>query len=174
MAPKGGLELTLNGHSSLPAVRADPQTVVREIRMVGYALINSFLVQQRLYADYLDLPPARALVFLTVMVGSSQRYTRAPNLDDSYRGAKVLPRSSIVPMSRRSIAAATNLPRETVRRIVAELIESGYLIDLGRRGVTPRIGEILTEPAQALVRQLTAEVARLTNELARLGAVVEG
>ena len=160
-------------HSSLPATRAAPETVLREIRMVAYALMNSFLIQQRLYGDYLGLSPTRATVFLTVMADSTQRFARLPELDDSYRGAKVLPRSEVIPISRRAVAAATNLPRETVRRIVAELIESGHLLDVGRRGVTPRIGEILTDPAQDLIRNLTTEVSRLTNELAKLGALVE-
>ena len=174
VARKEARDLTVEAHPSLPAARADPETVVREIRMVGYALINSFLIQQRLYGDYLGLSPTRTMVFLTVMAASTQRFARASDLDDSYRGAKVLPRSEVIPISRRAIAAATNLPRETVRRIVAELVQSGHLIDVGRRGVTPRVGEILTEPAQDLVRHLTAEVARLTNDLARLGALTEG
>jgi len=157
--------------SSGQAERIDPDILLAETRMAGFAMVNSYLRQYRILADYLEMKPASALVFLTILVAASQRFVRRTPIQDEFRGVAPLPPEDLIPISRRALASATGLPRETVRRIVAELIASGDVIEVGRKGVINRFGELLRPGAQHAVKLLAAEYAQTFEALSRLGVL---
>ena len=76
------------------------------------------------------------------------------------------------PVSRRAIAAATGLPRETVRRKIAQLVDEGHLSE-GPKGVRTRGGVLgerrNTEFCAALIR----EFQRTAADLGRIERVAE-
>src|SRR5271165_4200869 len=140
--------------------------------MAGYAIINSFLKQQVILNDYLDMRSTHATIYWTVAVSMVQKFVRRPGGADEYRGVALLPDTMLGSISRRAIASATGLPRETVRRVVGDLLASGHLIEVGRSGVMCRRGELLSEDAQAGVLRLAKEISSLVDELSRLGVIV--
>ena len=154
-------------------VRIDSEAVLREARMAGFAMINSYMRQYQIIADYLEMKPAAAVVFLTILLAGGQRYIRRTPVPDEFRGITPLPRDEVIPISRRALAGATGLPRETVRRIVAELIASGDVTEVGRDGVISRFGELLSPRAQRVVELMGAEYVQTFETLSRLGVLVE-
>lgn len=139
--------------------------------MAGFAMLNSYLRQYRIIADYLEMKPASALVFLTIMLAGSQRFVRRSPIQDEFRGIAPLPREEVIPISRRALASATGLPRETVRRIVAELIASGDVTEVGRKGVITRFGELLSPRSHRVVELLASEYVQTFETLSRLGVL---
>ena len=147
--------------------------LLREARIAAFAIITSLLRKQRLLTDHYGMRPTKMTVYLTIVLASAQRYVRRPTLGEEYRGVKPLPRTEVGAISRRALAAATGLPRETVRRIVAELIADGDVTEVGRSGVTSRVGELVAPGSQQALAALAAKSAHLFEELARLGVIVE-
>ena len=95
---------------------------------------------------------------------------RERNVPADYIATAVLPREWVVPMSRSAIAAATGLPRETVRRHVGQLIERGLLMEDPRGGVTIVPGAIQDRGYEPLLEKLLTEFAR-TSEAFTGGSV---
>jgi hypothetical protein len=149
-----------------------PERLFAEARMSIYAMGSSLLKQQKILADYLQMRPTYMNVYITVGLASVQRFVRKPDLDPEYRGVKPLPAEALGWISRRAIASATGLPRETVRRIVSDLIASGHVREVGRHGITTRVGELVPEGTQNTILALAMEISRLVDELARLGVIV--
>jgi hypothetical protein len=149
-----------------------PEKLFAEARMTIFALGSTLLKQQKILSDYLEMRPTYVTVYLTVGLASIQRFVRKPDLDAAYRGVKPLPAEALGAISRRAIASATGLPRETVRRIVGDLLASGHLREAGRYGVTTRVGELVPERTQKTILALAVEITRLVDELARLGVIV--
>lgn len=115
--------------------------------------------------------PAKLLVFLVIVTAAVQRLMRDPGLPGELRSTARMPRSNIGYISRRAIAAATGLPRENVRRIVAELLAEGRLIT-GPRGALANRGGLM-EAAEVIeaLRRLLAEHARTSDTLRDLGVL---
>ncbi len=139
--------------------------------MASFAMASSYLRQYRIMADYLEMKPATAIVFLTIVLASGQRYVRQLEVPEEFRGVAALPRDQVVPISRRALAGATGLPRETVRRIVAELIAAGHVTERGRGGVISREGELLSGRAQSAIERLALEFVQTFETLSRLGVL---
>jgi hypothetical protein len=161
-----------SGNRRLPDSKVDEAELSKQARLAVFALINSFLAQQRTLSEYLDLRPTHALVYLTVAVASIQRYVRRPDLDEKYRGVEPLPNDALGSISRRAIASATGLPRETARRIINDLLGSGYLREVDGGAVTSRVAELVPERTQTYLLALAKETSRLVDELAKLGVIV--
>lgn len=125
-----------------------------------FLLGRHFLEEIHMLAGPQRLDPAMILIAETVAVGSMERSMPRPGL----RADGQAPRPR--PMSRRAIALATGLPRETVRRRLARLVELGLLREEGggiacadaflHNGRSDMLGEMLTRHV-ALTNQLIAE-----------------
>lgn len=156
----------------LPSTTVDEAAFLNQARLTAFALVNSFLIQQRMFSDYLGLRPTHAIVYLTVVTASIQRYVRRPGLEEKYRGIEPLPADALGSISRRAIASAAGLPRETVRRVVNDLLASGYLGEVENGGVTSRVAELVPERTQQYLLALARETSRRIDELAKLGVIV--
>ena len=127
-------------------------------RGAGYALAAGALRLQRLFTDQLGMRPTEAAVYLTIVLAGGDHHEREVSRRSRHR---------IGPISRRAVAAATGLPRETVRRIIDKLLETRLVATAGE---TPRHGGLVAPNADKVVAMLAAEADRLFETLASVGA----
>ena len=106
--------------ANAPPFAVDPDALRRHCPLVAYVLAEHFLAAQRLACERLALDPTQFTIYATIVSGNSQRAMR----DAGAFQEDGLP--PLVPVSRRAIAAATGLARETVRRQVQHLVENGF------------------------------------------------
>lgn len=85
-----------------------------------FRVSHHFLEEAHLLSHGMLLEPVSVMIVETVRVGAIERSLR-PATCNSARARHV--------MSRRAVAEATGLPRETVRRRVKRLVELGILLD---------------------------------------------
>jgi hypothetical protein len=72
-----------------------------------------------------------AILFMTISNRNSEKVMSDPKLRVRYASyTSVIPPEHTLLISRMALARATGLPRETVRRKVARLIEKGWVIEL--------------------------------------------
>jgi histone H3/H4 len=157
----------------LPLSRVDKDALIDQARMAKFAIINSFLAQQQILLSLLGMRPAHATVYLTIGMATIQRFVRQPGDCKESRGVVPLAQEQMGMISRRAISSSTGLPRETVRRVVSDLIASGDVIEVGVHGVRSRFGELISTETQNRLLELAVETSRLSNELAKLKVIVQ-
>lgn len=137
-------------------------------RLAGYQLANSFVAQHTILSAALNMKPVKLLVFMTIATATVQRFMRQRDIPGELVGTQRLSRDFIGYISRRAIASATGLPRETVRRAIIELEHDGLLIS-GPNGSVANKGQILERPeiVEAL-RLLTHEISSSAEKLVNL------
>jgi len=140
-------------------------------RVAMTALCNQFLAMQRALSAAGGLGPTETLIYLTISVANVQRLMRERTIPPELCGTVPLPREWVVPISRNAIASATGLPRETVRRQVAKMIERGILVEDPRGGVTPPADIISAGNYEPILEGLMTEFARTVDVLCRTGAL---
>jgi hypothetical protein len=123
-----------------------------------FQIERHFLEESHLLSGDQRLDPAMVLIAATVGVGTIERSMR----DAATRRARGgdVPAPAIRPMSRRAIAVATGLPRETVRRRVKRLVELGILAE-DNRGVT--CADNLGPDKMSRIARLLAHQAAIAN-----------
>lgn len=122
-----------------------------------FQIERHFLEESHLLSGDQRLDPAMVLITATVGVGSIERSMR----DLAARRARSDETPPDVrPMSRRAIAVATGLPRETVRRRVKRLVELGILAE-DNRGVS--CADSLGPDKMARIARLLAHQAAIAN-----------
>jgi hypothetical protein len=146
-----------------------PVAIESELRLCAFALLNCFLTMHRVMAEHVGLEPVDLLILIATTTGNTQRAVRPEALPGSLRGSTPLPSELIVPMSRRAIARVTGIPKETVRRHVAGMIERGVLLPVGR-GVRARPG-LAGRDALATVVDLVKLHATCTEQLIEVKAI---
>lgn len=141
-------------------------------RPAMFALVNLFLSMHRTLAEHEGMSPTVLLIYCTVSMGNIQKLMRERgSVPAEYNATAVLPREWVVPISRSAIAAATGLPRETVRRHVAQMIESGLFVEDPRGGVTVVPGMIQDRGFEPLLESLLVEFTRTTESLMRADVI---
>ena len=140
-------------------------------RSAMFPLLNLFLATHRILSEHERMSPPVLLVYCTVAIGNIQKLMRERNVPPGFTATAVLPREWVVPMSRSAIAAATGLPRETVRRHVLGLIEQGLFVDDPRGGVTITPGAIQDRGFEPLLESLLTEFARTADALLRIDVI---
>jgi len=108
------------------------------------------------------------VVYLTVVSAGGGRALRDPDTLGRHGGADPLPEGYYRPVSRRAVAAAAGLPRETVRRKIAWLAERGMVEDAGRAGVRATHNVLALGENLAFARGLVAAFDSTCERLARL------
>ena len=150
-------------------VSVSAEATQRELRMCGFALLNQYLSMHRVIAEHFDLHPVELLILIASTTGNVQRAVRPNVLPDVLRGSAPLPPEHIVPMSRRSIARVTGIPKETVRRHVDSMVRRGILISMSK-GVRAKPGLADRKALNAILR--CAELhATCTEQLIHVGAL---
>jgi hypothetical protein len=118
------------------------------------------------------LDPQNVLIILAVISITSERLMRAP-LDPKYHAlSNYLPLEQLQDCNVASIAAATGLNRETVRRRVQDLIDSGSLIRTDSGAIALPPDKVNEESALELVRRQLEAVTRFANDSLRDGVLL--
>ena len=147
-----------------PALNVSQDALQQHCAVAAYTLAENFFVSQRLACESLGLDPVRFAIYATILCGNFQRAVReAP----SY-GSEVLPK--LIPISRLAIAAATGLPRETVRRKVKQLVDEGY-VEAMRGGVVAVLNPEALSAFQQNTEEAANSFARSGNLLLRYGVI---
>lgn len=137
-------------------------------RLAGYQMANSFVAQHMILSAALDMKPVKMLVFMTIATATVQKFMRQREIPEELAGTQRLSRDFIGYISRRAIASATGLPRETVRRAIIELENDGLLIS-GPNGSVANKGQILERPEIVdALRLLTHEISSSAEKLVNL------
>jgi hypothetical protein len=144
-----------------------PEHMVDHWRPAMFSLTNLFLSMHHSFTGHEGSSPTFVLIYATVSVGNIQKLMRQRVVPEEYNSTVTLPRELVIPMSRSAIAAATGLPRETVRRHVAQMIESDMLVEDPRGGVTVVPGAIQSRNLGPLLETLVTEFARTAEALLR-------
>ena len=147
--------------------------LVARARPTGYLLVNTFLSLHEIIRGVLSLPPAKVLVFLTIVVGTVQKLMRKTELPAYLNGTAPIPRAMFGYISRRRIAASTGLPRENVRRIVDEFLLHNMLITNSRGAVAnTNRGELMSRPEVIVgIEHLVREIALVAEKLIEAGVI---
>jgi hypothetical protein len=152
-------------------VATRPDRMDEQWRVAMFALTNMFLKTYRLFSQEDQLSPTAILICSTVAVANVQKLMRERTVPAEYAGTQLLPREWVVPISRSAIAAATGLPRETVRRQVAQLVAQGRLAEDPRGGITAPSGFLAQECCAAALEPLMTDFARTAEALLRAGVI---
>ena len=152
-------------------VVSNPLKMAENWRVAMSALANLFLTTHRTLAEATAVGPTELLIYVTVSVANIQKLMRERNIPAGFAGTEILPREWVVPMSRNAVATASGLPRETVRRHVAQMIAAGLLIEDPRGGVTVPIGVIKNPGLEPLLETLLTDFARSAEVLLRSGVI---
>lgn len=129
---------------------------------VRFLLGRHFLEEMHMLSGPMRLDPSMILIAETVAIGTMERSMPRNGKAD---GLPTRPR----PMSRRAIALATGLPRETVRRRLVRLVELGLLRE-EPGGIACSDSFIRDGRAEMLADMLARHVA-LTNLLVAEGLI---
>jgi biotin operon repressor len=166
------LEDFMTGKTSGKVVAVVNDDNFREFaRLAGYQMANSFVAQHMILSAALNMKPVKMLVFMTIATATVQKFMRQREIPDELGGTQRLSRDFIGYISRRAIASATGLPRETVRRAIIDLENDGLLIT-GPNGSVANKGQILDRPEIVEgLRLLTHEISSSTEKLMNLNIV---
>lgn len=138
-------------------------------RLAAYAAVNCLVVQQRILADYFGMSPDTLAVWLVINLAATQKIVRESVPADFSKTFVAIPLENYGSISRRGVATATGLPRETVRRIIADLIAQKMVTPLGRNAVTVLTKLIPLE--QRPTRKYVEAAAQMADTLFRLGVL---
>lgn len=160
------------GIETAPRMKLVHHEIDANFRASAYAIVNCFLNQQRIMADALGMTANELTVFLIVSLAGVQKLVRQPSIPVEWRGTEPLPIPLVGTISRRAVAAASGLPRETVRRIIADLVARGHLIVSGPGAIATAHGSARHEHYEHVPSLLASETLHLVDELQRLGVLV--
>lgn len=146
----------------------DDERFRETVRLAGYQLANSFVAQHMILSNVLNMKPVKMIVFMTIVTATVQKFMRQREIPGDLTGTQHLSRDYIGYISRRAIASATGLPRETVRRAIIELDNDGLLLS-GPNGSVANKGQILARPEIVEgLRLLTHEISSSAEKLMNL------
>lgn len=152
-------------------VRVDYEMADAKLRLAGFMVVNQFLATSDSLRRALDLDPEDLLIVLTVALGTVQRLMRSPDPDGLAIAPSWLDIDQIVPVSRRAVARATNLPRETARRRVADLIKRGILTELDG-GLRSAQRLVLDPDVRLAIHEMLERLAGTCRLLAKEGVLI--
>lgn len=130
--------------------------------VAGYHLSSHLLAESHQLIRLTGLDLVSLHILAEVAIGSAQRTVR-----HLQAGHDPVP---LVPMSSRKVALMTGFPRETVRRRIGRLVETGYLRK-ERNGLLPT-AQLNVQLLHTALREAVARHARLTNQLIESGMLV--
>lgn len=150
-------------------IEVDDEGLAAKLRLAAYLQADHFLSVWRTLADTLGPDPAMVLIVLTINSASIQRALRGAGDDAAPPHGQAIEAHHFKPISRRAIAQATGLSRETVRRKVRKLIEAGVVVEDGQ-GVKSM--NVMADPRAAqAVLQMSRDQVRLANRLLAEGVL---
>lgn len=111
------------------------------------------------------------MILIAVVAIRAERLTRAPLAEELRSLARPIPADQLSPCNVSSIAAATGLNRETVRRKVNQLVEAGFLVKSAEGGVGYTTGHLQKDYIAEMIRGQLDSLVRTVNDLCRDGTL---
>ncbi len=109
-----------------PSVRDHPYS-----RAIAHFVAEFILRSAETVSGVFDHDYEAAILFMTISNRNSEKAMSDPKLRELYGSYRAtIPPEHALLISRMALARATGLPRETVRRKVAKLIEKGWIVEL--------------------------------------------
>jgi hypothetical protein len=127
----------------------------RQAFVCSEALLRILRQARETHGDDLE----STVIYLAIVCGAASGLLRDPQLAAAPPAPGRLPPEQYGGVSRRQIAASTGLPRETVRRKIAALLERGEIVAVGAR-VRVRPGLLEDSRNAAFAQTLLREFAR--------------
>jgi hypothetical protein len=134
-------------------------------------LVNAFAVEfvvryMHEAANLFDADYECAIIFLAILESNGRQNIRQPWFARDFADVRLsVPVEMVRPISRQAIAESLSIPRETVRRKVAYLIERGFLVE-ARGGVITTRGVIGNDKFLAAQRRVVGFVRQFLSDLA--------
>lgn len=157
-------------------ISVERKTAEAKSRLVHVSLLDLNLrlmenwrtVQIALMGTVLDYETT--MILMAIIVISAEKLLRA-ELDPELQSlAERLPQRLISKVNFSSIAAATAINRETVRRKVNDLQNAG-LVERDKQGIRIAHGKIQVEVIQQIIEAQLDAIARTVNQLSKFGAL---
>jgi hypothetical protein len=130
----------------------------------GLVALEGLLRVMRAAGDTYGHDYEAILIYWSVVVASVGRYIRNDDLITLIETGGPLPAEEHHPISARAIAEATGLPRETVRRKIAALVEHGHLAQ-DARGVRTMPGLLEQRDNGVFVGSAAREIKRMAQAM---------
>jgi hypothetical protein len=131
----------------------------------GLVVLEGLLRVMRAAGDTYGHDYEAILIYWSVVVASVGRFIRNDDLITLIEtSGGPLPADAHHPISARAIAEATGLPRETVRRKIAVLVEAGHLAQ-DTRGVRTTPGLLDQRDNAQFVAQTAREIKRMAQAM---------
>src|SRR5579859_7213292 len=106
-----------------------------------------------------------AIIFLSILESNGRQNIRQPWFAQDFGDVRLsVPAESVRPISRQAIAESLGIPRETVRRKVAYLIEQGFLTE-DRGGVITARGVIGNDRFVSAQKRVVVFVRQFLSDL---------
>lgn len=140
-------------------------------RLVGYEVCNGLLMLNLEFQKFLGLRVEEYQVFVLIMMSSVQRYVRTADTDPVYRSSMPLPEDHTSSISRRRISEVLDIPFETVRRIVNDMLSRGLIVEPRRGALTTPPGTLQKLSESGKHEQLIRRFVATANALVRLEAI---
>ncbi|HXC56794.1 MAG TPA: hypothetical protein VNU97_15960 [Rhizomicrobium sp.] len=108
-----------------PSIRDHPQSRAMAYYVAEFILRSAEGISEVFEHDY-----EAAILFMTISNRNVEKVMNDPKLRAEYGGyLSTIPQELILLISRMALARTTGLPRETVRRKVAKLLERGWVLE---------------------------------------------
>jgi hypothetical protein len=122
-------------------------------------------------ANLFDADYECAIIFLAILESNGRQNVRQPWFAQDFGDVRLsVPVEMVRPISRQAIAESLSIPRETVRRKVAFLIERGFLIEV-RGGVITARGVIGNDKFLAAQKRIVGFVRQFLADLAEYAGI---
>ena len=154
-----------------PRLELDAKVFADCERLVGYEVCNGLLMLNLEFQKYLGLRVEEYQVYMLILMSSVQRYVRGTEGDPLYKSSAPLPDEFSSSISRRRISEVLDIPFETVRRIVNDMLARGLIVEPKRGAImTPR-GTLQKMSESGKHEQLIRRFVATANTLVRLEAI---
>ena len=152
----------------------DPDGFAAAERLLTYEMVNALLLINVELQQLFNMKPLELQIFMLISTSSMQRFMRDPQRDRAYHDVTPLPAKYRGSISRRRIAESLDLPLETVRRNVANLIARGVIVETGRGLLSTSQGTLKQSSETGVTLLMASRFLRLANRMIQFDAATLG
>ncbi len=149
----------------------DPLSFAQSERVVAYEMANLLLMLNLDLQQRIGLRAQEYQVYLLVVVATVQRFVQSGDAETIHSRRSPLPADLSGAISRRRISEVLGIPLETVRRIVARLLEDGMIEERGRGRLSTRGGTLEGLGEDATPERIVRGFVSTVNTMIRVGAI---
>lgn len=149
----------------------DPEGFAKVERLVAYEMGNALLMLNLELQQHFGLRSEEYQIYLLIVLTTVQRFVRASDGDTAHFRRSPLPADRSGSISRRRISEVLGIPLETVRRVVARLLERGLVVERSRGCLSTPGGTLEALGEDATPERIVRRFVTTVNTMIRAGAV---